>query len=484
MTPEHRDSLGELLEFRLSEHGVGEDLYINGSGLITSYGIFGAPGSGKTVLLLHLLKQVLAHSAQDPSRRYGALILDPKAALIEKISKMARAVGREKDLVIINTELLNNPENPKKYNVIDCNLESYELGSILVLAGLSAGISASDPFWFQEWSNVFASTLSLLQTEASLEPKSRRNRVGLKQLMEVIFEWAEPDESRGYPRERKVERIARNLTKSLDEFSDDKRHDLLVDIQQIERFYQQDYVGTIQAFMTKAYGMFRRSRYWCYSDETPRTDALPFYEDIIQNGKIILVSISPSEPVLAKTLCTLIKCLFQRTILSRQQNRSITNHDRPLVIACDEYSEIASEVPGQSMGDGQFLALAREYGCMAILATQSVNVLQASSLKETWRSVFSNFAAKFYMRLVDNETAEEATKLAGQSDWKVYSSGGSLSKDGHSINTQRDLRERPNLPSTVLTQVLKRGEAVVIGSLDAGASTPGTYFLRVPKPED
>jgi len=199
------------------------------------------------------------------------------------------------------------------------------------------------------------------------------------------------------------------------------------------------------------------------------------------------VSVSPSEPALAKTLCTLIKCLFQRTVLARGDRTAsgiLSNAVRPLLIACDEYSEIASEVPGQSMGDGQFSALARQYGCMALLATQSVNVLEASSLKETWRSVFSNFGAKVYMRLVDNETAEEATKLAGESDWKVVSRGTSIGKDGTSSSRQRELRERKNLPSTILTQVLKTGEAVVIGSLDGGKTTPSTYFLRVPPPDD
>jgi type IV secretory pathway TraG/TraD family ATPase VirD4 len=117
---------------------------------------------------------------------------------------------------------------------------------------------------------------------------------------------------------------------------------------------------------------------------------------------------------------------------------------------------------------------------MALLATQSVNVLQASSLKETWKSVFSNFGAKIYMRLVDNETAEEATKLAGESDWKVMSRGSSQGKDGTSSSSNRELRERKNLPSSILTHVLKRGQAVVIGSLDGGSTLPGTYFMQVP----
>lgn len=476
------DALGEILEFRFSPQPRRE-LRISGSGLTTSFGIFGAPGCGKTVLLLHLLEQVLAHSPDDPSRRYGALILDPKAALIDQVTEAVDRAGRRDDLFVINTERLNQ-KDAKPINVIDSCLDPYELGAILVLAGRSAGIDASDPFWFQEWSNLFASSLSILRTHAALNPTASGPRpVSLRRLLDAIFDEEDPDADAGYPRERVIQRLARDLSGRIGELRSPQQRDLLVDLRQLERFYRQDYVGTIEAFATKAFGMFRRSRLQCYSDDTARLGAPPFYEDIIENGRIVLVSISPSEPVLAKTLCTLVKCLFQRTVLARRDllaSGVITNNTRPLVIACDEYSEIASEVPGQSMGDGQFLALAREYGCMALLATQSVNVLQASSLKETWKSVFSNFAAKIYMRLVDNETAEEATKLAGESDWKVLSRGTSLGKDGTSSSSNRELRERKNLPSTVLTQVLKTGQAVVIGSLDGGASLPGTYYMQVP----
>lgn len=470
LSTENIDMVGEALEFKISEEDAGE-LYIEDAGLVTSYGIFGAPGCGKTVLLMHLLEQLLKHESSTPSKRYGALILDPKASLVEDITTMAKNAGRYDDLRIIGTG--------EKLNVIDCELDPYELGAILVLAGRSAGIDASDPFWFQEWSNLFASSLSLLRADAFLNTSLEGVRpVTLKLLLDSIFNEVDADDNAGYPSEHIIQRLARVLKKQLDEL-EDRRDDIFIDIQQIERFFSRDYVGTIEAFISKAFGMFRQSRNRYYSDDTPRGEKPPFYEDIIENGRIVVISISPSEPVLAKTLCTLVKCLFQRTVLARGEGH-IKNKVRPLVIACDEYSEIASEVPGQSMGDGQFLALARQYGCMAIFATQSVNVLQASSLKETWRSVFSNFAAKIYMRLADNETAEEATKLAGESDWRVLSRGSSLGQQGRSVSKQRELHERKNLPSNILTQVLKTGQAVVIGALDGGRSIPGTRFLSVP----
>lgn len=472
------NALGQRLEFHYSDKPQGK-LYIEDAGLTTSFGIFGAPGSGKTVLLMHLLEQVLAHSLDDPERRFGALILDPKAALIDDVTEMVAYAGRSDDLRVINTDELNR--SGQAVNVIDCSLDPYELGAILVLAGRSAGIDASDPFWFQEWTNLFASTLGILRMDDEINGRARAP-VTLRRVLDAIFEEVQVGEGAQTRRLRQIQRTAEKLAHRLDQLPAERRADLRTDLQALSRFFKQDYVATIEAFITKAFGMFRRSKLWCYSDDR-RRDGPPFYEDIIENGRIVLVSISPAEPILGKTLSTLMKSLFQRTVLGRGEllsSRVITNGVRPLVIACDEYSEIASEVPGQSMGDGQFLALARQYGCMALLATQSVNVLEASSLRDTWRSVFSNFAAKIYMRLADNQTAEEASKLAGENEWKVHTHGQSVGGDSRQISQQRDLRVRTNLPTAVLTQVLKKGQGVVIGSLDGGDERLGTFYLKVP----
>ena len=123
---------------------------------------------------------------------------------------------------------------------------------------------------------------------------------------------------------------------------------------------------------------------------------------------------------MAKIICTLVKVLFQRTVLSRliaSVQAPSTISPRLLVMAVDEYSAVASEIQGQPMGDGLFFSQSRQNGCIGIIATQSVNLLQSSSLKENWKAVVSVFAAKIYMRLADNETAENATKLAGEYDW-------------------------------------------------------------------
>lgn len=469
------------------------ELAISDDGLVCSYGIFGAPGSGKTYLMLNLLRQLLQHERDNSSCKYGALILDPKSALVEDITWLVHEAGRDDDLVVLNTDVLM--ANREAVNVIDCALRPRELAQTLVLVAQSAGIGASDPFWFQAWADLFGAAAYLLNW---LE----NDVLTLRRLLDALL-LMETDPFGTGPGQRAIQRLAREGKKALHTLDAADRQDAERAINQIESFYRQDYVGTVEAFISAAYGSFQESYASCYSPvgQSRLAKRTNFYDSIIEEGKIVLVSVSPADPGLAKTLCTLVKCLFQRTVLGRDSRVRATlmreragsldgwagalrNFERPVLLACDEYAEIASEVSGQPMGDGQFFSQARQQGCMGLLATQSVNVLQATSLKEAWRSVFSNFAAKFFMRLVDNETAEEATKLAGESDWYVTSQGASLSKDGQGSSSQRDLHERKSLPTEILTQVLRRGEAVVIGVLDGGKGPDGrgardsTMFLR------
>jgi type IV secretory pathway TraG/TraD family ATPase VirD4 len=118
---------------------------------------------------------------------------------------------------------------------------------------------------------------------------------------------------------------------------------------------------------------------------------------------------------------------------------------------------------------------------MGLIATQSVNVLEASSLKEAWRAVFSNMGAKVFMRLVDNETVEEATKLAGEYEVYLTSEGVSMGAQGFGTSGQTDRRELKALPSQILTQVFQKGDAVILGSLDGSDSQSVTRFIHVPK---
>ena len=446
-------------------------------GLTESYMIFGAPGSGKTNLLMYLLKQLYAIH-DDPDLKVGGLILDPKAALIEEVQKMLRLAGRDGDLVVINTETLER-EN-QEINLIDAGLDPVELGTMLVMAAQSAGTDASEPYWFGAWSTLFGAATAFLAWYDEWT-------VSLASLLSAVLDIDGTDEQ-GKP-VRRIERMIRDCKPAVAKLPVDQRRDLELAINDIEGFYRQepDNIATVETLMRRAYSGFLRSKWKRYSASAPNVAGAhrsTFYDRIVDEGKIVLVSVSPAEPMMAKIICTLVKVLFQRTILARLDRvrvGSLRNFKRLVVLAVDEYSAVASEIQGQPMGDGIFLSQCRQNGCIALLATQSVNLLQSSSLKEHWKAVVSVCAAKIFMRLADNETAEEATKLAGEYDWYLTSSGSSQQKDGAGSSTNTDQRERKALPAAILTQTLKMGEAAMVGSLDGKESLDTLRFFYCPK---
>lgn len=474
-------------------------IFIRDNGMLTSYGIFGAPGSGKTNLLTYLLYQIFDHEKNNTDYKYGGLILDPKASLVKDIQTIAAKAGRSNDLIILNTDDLieaGKKEGERAFvNVIgvgDDQLDPYELGKQLVLAARSAGVATSDTYWLLAWGNLFGAALFLLSHEDNVVTMRRLLDAVLTHEKDIDGEMDSDGKDRLV---RPIQNIARRRERIVQTGirgdATPEQQDILNAVGEITNFFRQknDSLATIEAIITNAYSPFRRSRYRCYSRELRKAhpDAKKnFYDQIIEEGKIVLVSLSPSEPGVAKTLCTLVKCLFQRSVLSRKERvrtGKLKNFTRPLVLACDEYSQVASEVPGEPLGDGYFFSLSRENGCMGLIATQSVNVLEASSLKESWRSVFSNMSAKIVMRLVDNETVEEATKLAGELEVYLTSEGTSQGRDS-SFSRQTDRREMKALPSRILTQVFRQGDGVVLGSLDGSASESITRFFHVPRPED
>jgi hypothetical protein len=457
--------------------GTPEPVIMDDDGLTTSYGIFGAPRTGKTHLLMLLLRQLFDLKTKQPEKRFGGLILDPKAGLIADLRQAVEDAGRIGDLTVISAEEL--VAGGDGINPIDAAFDPYELGKMLVLAAQSAGTQASEPFWFGAWTNLFGAAIYLMRWQST-------KVLTLRDLLDaVLVVEAGGDLLTARPAERRIQRLAREAREQLVGLEDDERQDAERAINQVEQFYRQepDNIETVNTLITNAYSTFQQSRFRCFSpDQDATAERVTFYDRIIDEGRLVLVSVSPSDPGLAKVLCTLIKCLFQATVLSRQARfraGTLKNYVRPLVLAIDEYSQVASEIPGEPMGDGNFFSLCRQNGCLGLVVTQSVNVLQATSLKENWKSIYSTFGAKIFMRLADSETTEEATKLIGDTDWQLTTFGTSEGGDGGSASKNTDLRER-KFPSSVFTQLIERRQAVVVGSLDGNDSQPSTWFVDIP----
>lgn len=88
------------------------------------------------------------------------------------------------------------------------------------------------------------------------------------------------------------------------------------------------------------------------------------------------------------------------------------------------------------------------------------------------------------MRLADNETAKEASELAGKSTWYVTSRGVSHGKEGFGGSEQKSIQQYETLPTEVTTQGFMQGDAVAIGSLNGGATTNLLHFFKVPGPKE
>ncbi len=483
LPPEKRDDSGigiaqDRFDYKLERLNDSlNHVEISDQGLTQSYGVFGVPGCGKTYLLKHLISQVVALFPQDDDRKYGGLILDPKASLMGDIISVMKACGREDDLIIINEESLKKDDS--SLNILDCFLEPTDLGKALAMAAQSAGISSKEPYWLNELGSILGAGLGLLY--------SMRNKLKSKPTLSDLVELLLGEVNVGDEGEVKY----KSKLEIMIELAGDCKAEMdKVDAEEFEihRGVLQRYLNSgkdkpiLSSFIDQSYGQFRRPRFKVFCKKTP-PDGIErnIYDAIIEEGKLVLVSVSKRSLAISKILCTLVKTLFQQTVLTRldrKQSGELENYTRPLIFLADEYSDVATELPGQSMGDGVFFSMMRQYGCMGLVATQSVHMLQNSSLGEAWKGIYANMAAKIFMQTGDAETAEEASKLVGESEFRFKTFSRTYSKEGATQTINTDLKDKKDLPTKVLLQSLGRGQAVIVGSTD-GMSRPGVRFIKV-----
>jgi hypothetical protein len=460
------------VERRLLEHKLvqsAEPLPMSDQGLVLQYGILGGPGSGKTNLMMHLLHQIMAHERGNSVLKYGGLILDPKAALIAEVQAIFRRLGREreKDLIVVNeTDLANGG-----VNVIDCPLAPSDLGEALVLAARSAGIGASEPFWLQQMAKVFGSIIALMKYQRPNEPPT------LAQLMDVAV-------GHGI-----LQGTIKNVRESVEKTNpnDPALKNVKVELEILDRYVsasdpkQRQVVSQI---MEQAFSIFRLSENACYSvNRAPRERSL--YDQIIEDGKVILVSVGPQKLVLSRILPSLMKLIFQRTVLSRfDRYRSgdphMRNKDRPVLFLADEYHTVATQLQGVPFGDSEFFSQARQFGALCLVATQSVEQLQRSGLGDAWKAVFATLAAIVFMRGQDPATRQYLEQLAGPREYRVRRRDHSRNEGKEGVSWSVEHIEASSIPKGLLEGFV-RGDAVVVGTTQ-GTTEPTTIrYVHVPR---
>ena len=455
---------------------TGEDLSITDNGLALQYGIFGEPGSGKSNLLIYLLNQIVAHRSRvdprghDPDRQFGGIILDPQAALVDDVRRVFAAAGRDDDLVVINSRVLTRNGG---INLIDCALSPRDLAKAIVVAAQSAGAGSSDPYWFQQMANIFGAVLTILDT---LEPGRKPT---LDRLVETALGQVTVAGSRTEPA---LERLVRDAERRVGRSDDPGDKDVRTAIDGLRRHLAADPKNriSVEQFTEQAFGLFRKAAYQCYSAES--CGGRSPYDQIIDDGKFLLVSPGPQEIELSSTLPTLVKLLFQRTVVSRferYRDFQLTNRIRPVLFLADEYHTVATQLPGEVMGDSYYFSTARKYGGLCLVATQTVQQLQASSLGDNWRAIYGTLAAIIGMKVGDPDTIAYLQERGGKVEMLEITQGDSSKQGDVTVSDNYKRTEVSEISADALKQ-FGLGDAVVIGT--TGPKAPASiHYVHVPE---
>jgi hypothetical protein len=455
--------------------GTGEDLSICDSGLTLQYGIFGEPGSGKSNLLCHLLSQVVAHRSpvdpqgHDPARKFGGIILDPQAALLDDVRRVFADAERDDDLVVINSRALTKSGG---INLIDSALSPRDLAKSIVDAAQTGSGDKDSPYWFEQIGIVFDAILTILGT---LEPDR-------KPTLNRLVEEALGQHSVGSNRtQSNLEKLARTAEGHLVGTPTPDRQDVQSAIDGLRRHLSADPKNriTVEQFTEQAFGLFGKEAYRCYSAAKPGGRSL--YDQIIDDGKVLLVSPGPHEVELSSTLPTLVKILFQRTVVSRFERYKefqLNNRVRPVLFLADEYHTVATQPPGKVMSDSYYFSTARKFGGLCLVATQTVGQLQASGLGDNWHAIYGTLAAVIGMKVSDPDTVKYLQERGGQIDMLELNQGDSSKQGDITTSDNYKRTEVSKIPADTLKQ-FGQGDAVVIGS--TGAARASIRYVHVPE---
>jgi len=135
-------------------------------------------------------------------------------------------------------------------------------------------------------------------------------------------------------------------------------------------------------------------------------------DEVVDLGQVLLFDII--QPGLARSMGTLIKLLYQQSILKRVSN-PLRKSDRLAVLVCDEYQDVASTGNIGDLGDNTFTAKGREANAVTIVAFQSYASLENSIGSQTAvKELLQNFRTRIACHSSDNSTIQAMKELFGE----------------------------------------------------------------------
>ncbi|MFN7096506.1 MAG: TraM recognition domain-containing protein, partial [Gammaproteobacteria bacterium] len=397
-----------------------EELWFANDDMRTHVLIFGSTGSGKTVALISIAYNALVQAS-------GFIYVDGKGdnALFANVFSMARTMGREDDLLLINfmtgARDVIGPQEKRLSNTMN----PFAIGSSSMLAQLvvslmdSSSQSPDGDMWKGRAISFVEALMKLLvymrdAGHVLLDANSIRNYFHLDRLESIVMDKKfprdkqEPVDISGVP-ELVTEPIS-NYVFNLPGYDKSKKGKQVSQVLEQHGFITMQ-LGRVFTSLADTYGHILRVNL-----------AEVDLRDVVLNRRIMIVLLPALEKApeelsnLGKVIISSLKAVMSAGLGSEVEGtygelitRKPTNSETPFMCIMDEYGYYAVE------GFAVVPAQARSLGFSAIFAGQDLPAFQKSS-KEEAASIGANTNIKICMKLEDpTETWEFFSKTAGES---------------------------------------------------------------------
>ncbi len=345
---------------------------------------FGATGSGKTTGLINpMLQQLLNWRADDPSRRPGLLMLDPKGDdSAEKVRSYARSAGREADLAILslggNTfyDILGGLER----------LEQIETYARRLLSG-TRDLGRDNAYWTETRDGLVQTALVILL--ANGRPVTFDDAVSFMQAW-----WFAPACTRVQPKLDFVNQLL-----SGDVLHPLSRRRLELALSEVKNWTTLD--GRTKDLHRSTLANALRPLLSSAAHSLFAPSGIEFHAGDVLEGKVLVVSVDAvSHPELARMVFRIVRQEFYAAVQSRKHFRA--DRDRPCGLIADELA--LSVMPE----DVQALSVIRAKGGFVVAAAQSLNGLDEVLGARGREALLVNFNTTFFFSARERALDEHA----------------------------------------------------------------------------
>jgi intracellular multiplication protein IcmO len=397
-----------------------EELWFSNDDLRTHVLIFGSTGSGKTEALVSIAYNALIYGS-------GFIYVDGKGdnSLFAKIFSMARSMGREDDLLIINFMTGARDIVGRQEKRISNTLNPFSNGSSSMLSQLvvsmmdSASASPDGDMWKGRAISFVEALMKILvymrdQGHILLDAHTTRLYFSLEKLESIVVDKLFPREHQeSVPLHNVPEVVMQPISHYLDNLPG---YDKNKKGKQVSQVLEQH--GFITMQLTRVFTSLADTYGHILRVKLAEVDL----RDVVLNRRILVVLLPALEKApdelsnLGKVIISTLKAMMSAGLGSEVEGsyrelitRKPTNATTPFMCILDEYGYYAIE------GFAVVPAQARSLGFSAIFAGQDLPAFQKSS-KEEAASIGANTNIKICMKLEDpTETWEFFSKTAGES---------------------------------------------------------------------